>query len=787
MFKNYLKIAFRNILRHKAYAGLNIAGLAIGMACSIFILLWVQDELSYDRFHANAAQLYRLTCSAGDFKAAVSAAGMAEGLQSDMPEIKAAVRLSKPSTNLLSTDEKRFEEKHVFYADSNFLQVFSFPLVKGNARTALSKPDMILITEQMAKKYFGDEEPIGKFIRKDNNENLMVTGVFKEIPSNSHLQFDFIIPMSNLARRDSDLKNKIWGSFNFYTYIQFNRSVNDKIIPDLIQKIEQIYINRGKAKAKIDFHLQPITDIHLNSNLQIDLPGRGNEQYVKVFFVVALFILAVACINFMNLATARSARRAKEVGLRKVIGATRNQLIVQFLGESLIISFLSLIIAIGIVYALLPLFNSLSEKTLAIHLFDGKLFMNLFVIALIAGIISGSYPALFLSGFRPVKVLKGSLKLGTGNLLFRNGLVVTQFVVSIMLLIGTAVVYKQLNFIKNKNLGFDKSNLIYIPMTSEIWGKQKALKGELLQNSLTENFSIISDLPTTLISGTIDVDWEGKDPNSQVVIPSMDIDENFVDVFKSQILSGRNFSKEFKGDSNNFIVNEKAMQLMGMKKENIVGKSLRFGSIKGTIIGVVKDFNYKPLQYAIEPLVLRPNKYGGIVVVRTLPGKTEATIEVLEKIYTRLNPAYPFAFNFLDKDLDNLYKGERQMGQIFNLFAVLAIFISCLGLYGLSAFMAEQQTKEIGVRKVLGATVFNIVYLLSQNFTKLILIAVAIAIPVSWIAVNNWLNDFAYRIDVGWTVFVTVSLAALFIAWFTVSYESIKAAIANPIKSLRSE
>jgi len=413
--------------------------------------------------------------------------------------------------------------------------------------------------------------------------------------------------------------------------------------------------------------------------------------------------------------------------------------------------------------------------------------LSLIGIALVTGILSGSYPALFLSNFKPIKVLKGKLTLGGGNLLFRNSLVVTQFIVTIILLVGTAVVYKQLNFIKDKNLGFDKSNLLYMPMTGDMWNKQQALKTSLQGNPLTSNFSIISDLPTALVTGTIDVVWEGKDPKSQVVIPSIDVDEHFIDVFKIQTLSGRSFSTQFKGDSSNYVINETAVKLMGMTVQNAIGKSLSFGGTKGTIIGVVKDFNFKSLQYTIDPLVLRLNRGGGIVMLRTPAGNTEASIKALGKISLQLNPSYPFTYNFLDKDLDNLYRGEQQMGSIFNLFAILAIFISCLGLYGLSAFMAEQRTKEIGVRKVLGASIFNIVYLLSGSFTKLIIIAVAVAVPLSWFAINSWLKGFAYRIDVSWIIFLVASGAALLIAWLTVSYESIKAAIANPVKSLRSE
>jgi len=533
MLRNYLKIALRNLVRHKAYSILNISGLAIGMACSILILLWVQNESSYDRFHSNAAQLYRLTANAGDFKAAVSPAGMGAGLQAQMPEIRSSVRVTKPATELFETGDRKFEEGSVFYVDSNFLQVFSFALLRGDRMKALSRPDGILLTEDMAKKYFGSENPMGKILRKNNSQNVTVTGVLANSPSNSHLQYDIILPMSSIAETNYEIKNNVWGNFNFYTYLQLDKSTD--VSPDAMKKltdrIYQIYHERA-PNLQIAFQLQPLTDIHLHSDLQIDLAGHGNIQYVNIFFIVAIFVLGVACINFMNLATARSARRAKEVGLRKVVGAGRLQLIIQFLGESMVISFVSLFIAVGIVFLALPAFNTLAGKELTIQLLDAKLLITLVSIALLTGLISGSYPALFLSGFRPVKVLKGKLKLGTGNLIFRNGLVIAQFVVSIMLLAGTAVVYKQLNFIRDKNLGFDKTNLLYIPMTGEVWNKQQALKTELLQNPLTRNYSIISDLPTNLTTGTVNVQWEGRDPKSQVVIPNMDVDENFTDVFQ---------------------------------------------------------------------------------------------------------------------------------------------------------------------------------------------------------------------------------------------------------------
>ncbi|HEY4327775.1 MAG TPA: ABC transporter permease [Mucilaginibacter sp.] len=788
MLKTYFKIAYRNLIRHKAYSIINISGLAIGMAASILILLWVQNELSYDRFHKNADQIYRVTCDASGFKAAVNPAGMPAGLKAQMPVIKNTVRFSHLTTVLFEAGNRKFVEKNVFYTDPSFMDVFSFPLVKGDRSTALKNVDGVLITEDMAKKYFGEENAIGKTLRKDNGDNVVVTGVLANIPSNSHIRFDFILPMASLARYNSDLKNNVWSNFNFYSYVQLDRGFvpSAASLSRINDQMNQIY-KKNRPDQKITFQLQPLTSIHLASSLQVDLAGHGNSQYVNIFFIVAVLILIVACINFMNLATARSARRAKEIGLRKVSGAIRVQLIAQFLGESLIISFFALLLAVTFVILFLPAFNHLADKKLAIDFFNAKFWISLIGIALLTGLISGSYPALFLSGFNPIKVLKGNMKSIGGNLIFRNTLVVTQFIVSIILLIGTVAIYNQLQFIKNRNPGFAKDNLLYMPMTGDIWGKQPTLKTELKRNPLTSDFSIIDNLPTNLIAGTINVQWDGKDPKSQVVIPSLDVDENFMRVFKTKLLAGRGFSSAFIADSNNYVVNEKMLSVMGLNVNNALGKPLAFGGAKGNIIGVVKDFNFKPIQQPIEPLVLRFNKYGGIVIVRTKPGTTEATINGLGKISQQLNPAYPFEYNFLDQDLANLYKGEQQMGNIFNLFALFAIFISCLGLYGLSAFMAEQRTKEIGVRKVLGASIFKIVFLLSTGFTRLMLVAITIAIPLSWFAVNSWLNSFAYHISVGWIVFVTASMAALIIAWLTVSYESVKVAIVNPIKSLRAE
>jgi len=786
MLKNYFKIAFRNIVRHKAFAAINIAGLAIGMACSIFILLWVQNELSYDQFHKNAATIYRLP--GGD---ATNSGPMVPELKAKIPAIKNFVRFLyvQPATTVFEMGTKRFEEKAVFYADSTLLQVFSFPLIKGNAETAMSRPDAVLITEDMAKKYFGNEDAVGKILKKDNKDNLVVTGVLKNIPANAHLQFDFIMPMSAIAHSDWRLKNNIWDSYDFYDYIQLNENfkATPAALAELSRQADKIVAEHIKENPP-NIKLQALTDIHLRSDYR-DLPGQGNIQYVNTFFVVALFILAVACINFMNLATARSARRAKEVGLRKVVGAGRMQLIGQFFGESLFISFIALLIAVCMVCLLLPVFNNLAGKQLSIQLLDGKLIALLLGIALFTGLVSGSYPALLLSGFKPVQVLKGNMKMMGGNLYFRNGLVIVQFVVSIVLLAGTAVVYRQLNYIKNRDIGYNKSNLLYMPMTGELGDKQQVLKAELKTNPLTANFSTISEPISNLGSSTAGVEWEGKTgEDKKIWFTKAWVNDGFFDVLQMKMASGRALSATEFADSGNYVINEKAAKIMRMTPATAIGKQIIFNGDKGTIVGVVKDFNYKPAQTAIEPMILAYNRWNmGIVLVRTQPGRTAATIQALEKISKQLNPAFPFSYGFIDQDINNLYKGEQQMGSLFNAFAIIAIFISCMGLYGLSAFMAEQRTKEIGVRKVLGASVLNVVYLLSTGFTKLILIAIVIAIPIAWFAINKWLSSFAYRINIGWAIFLITSLAALAIAWITVSYESVKAAVTNPVKSLRKE
>ena len=790
MLRNYIKVAIRNLLRQKGFSIINIFGLALGISCTALIGMWVNDELSYDRFHHDFDRMYRITATLPEMKvhAAVSSAPLALAFKTEIPEVDDAVRISESKTDLIQFGDVKFEEKGVIYADSNFFRMFNFPFIKGDKERALLNPEGIVITEEMAMKYFGTIDALEKTIRKNNKDDFTVTGVIANIPSNSHLQFDFVQPMRYLARTNEDLKKNIWDNFNYYTYIKLNSKAQQSksAIADLEKKMQAIY-KKNEDVLKVAFILQPLSKVHLYSNFLADIPGHGNAQNVYIFMVVAIFILVVACLNFMNLATARAARRAKEVGLRKVVGAIRPHLMGQFLAESLVVALLALLLALLIIYIVLPYFNTLGGKNLALDFTNVQLIAGLLGITVITGLLAGSYPALYLSGFVPATVLKGNFTAGGSGNLFRNTMVVIQFAVSISLIVGTAIVYRQLKYIQQLNLGYDKENLLYVPMSGEMWDKYETLRTMLGNNRFTSNYSFISNLPTTSSNATISVDWTGKDPNTQPLFFNLAIDENFEEVFKATILEGQGYGENAKADSSRVIMNETALKTMGMQLESAVGTKIKVYGHEATIIGVVKDFNFKPVQEAIGPMFLTRNTWGGNAMVRTQPGQTENTIAALEQMCKEINPSYPFNFGFLDQDIANLYSAEQRLGSLFNVFAVLAVVISCLGLYGLSAYLAERRTRELGIRKVLGASGFQLVYLLSATFTRPILIATAIAVPLAWYGMSQWLSGFAYHVTIDWTIFVIAFLSALIIAWITVSFESIKAATTNPVTSLRSE
>lgn len=790
MINNYLKVAIRNLLRQKGFSFINIFGLALGISCTALIGMWVMDELSYDRFHKDYEHIYRITAALPELKvhAAVSPAPLMLAIQNEIPEVEDAVRISDFNRSLVQVGDIKFEEKNILFADSNFFQFFTFPFIKGDAEHALRNPEGIVLTEQMAKKYFGSTDVIGKTIRKDNKEDFTVTGVIANIPDNSHLRFDFVQPMRFLARTNNDLKTNKWDNFNWFTYFRLNgkASQSGEAIAAMENKMQAIY-KKNEPVLKVSFILQPLSRIHLHSNFLADIPGHGNAQNVYIFAIVAIFILVVACLNFMNLATARAARRAKEVGLRKVVGAIRLHLTGQFLAESLVVALIALVLAVLIIYIVLPYFNTLGGKNLSLDFTNLKLLGGLLGITVATGLLAGSYPALYLSGFLPAAVLKGNTASGASGGVFRNAMVVIQFAVSISLIVGTTIVYRQLKYIQALNLGYDKSNLVYVRMTGDLWSKYDAFRTALESNSATAQYSFISEIPTTNSGATISVEWAGKDPNSQPLFYNTAVDENFGEVFKATMLEGHGYGKNAKADSVNIIVNEAALKTMGMHLESAVGTKIKIWGTERTIIGVVKDFNFRPVQEAIGPMFLDRNTWGGFAMVRTSPGETEKTIQALERICKEMNPSYPFEYHFLDQSIDNMYKAEQRMGSLFNIFAVLAIVISCLGLYGLSAYLAERRTREMGIRKVLGASGFQLVYLLSATFTRPILIATIIAVPVAWYGMHEWLSAFVYHVSIEWTIFLMAFLLSLVIAWLTVSFESIKAATTNPVTSLRSE
>jgi predicted permease len=790
MFSNFIKVAIRNLLRQKGFSFINIFGLALGISCTALIGLWVNDEISYDRFHQGHDRMYRVTATLPELKvhAAVSSAPLALAIKNEIPEVEDVVRLSGFNRDLVQVGDVKFEEKAILYADSNFFRVFTFPFVKGNSESALLNPEGIVITEEMAIKYFGTTDVLEKTIRKNSKDDFTITGVIANIPENSHLKFDFVQPMRYLARTNNDLKNNVWDNFNYYTYLKLGEKADQSksAIESLEKKMQGIY-KKNEEVLKVGFVLQPLAQIHLHSNFLADIGGHGNAQNVYIFTIVAIFILIVACLNFMNLATARAARRAKEVGLRKVVGAIRPHLMGQFLAESLVVAMISLVLALLIIYIALPYFNTLGGKNLSLDFTNGKLVFGLLGITVFTGLLAGSYPALYLSGFVPATVLKGNFSSGTSGGLFRNTMVVIQFAVSISLIVGTAIVYRQLKYIQAMNLGYDKENLLYVQMSGDMWSKYDALRTKLGNNRLTTQYSFISDLPTTSSGATISVNWSGKDPNTQPLFYNLAIDEHFEEVFKATILEGHGYGDNAQADSVNVIVNETALKTMNMSLATAVGTRINIWGDERTIIGVVKDFNFKPVQETIGPMFLNRNTWGGYAVVRTLPGETESTIKALEQISKDINPSYPFNYSFLDQDISKLYNAEQRMGSLFNVFAILAIVISCLGLYGLSAYLAERRTRELGIRKVLGASGFQLVYLLSATFTRPIIIATLIAVPLAWYGMSEWLSGFAYHVSIDWTIFLIAFLSALFIAWLTVSFESIKAATTNPVKSLRSE
>lgn len=792
MFKNYFKTALRQLSRNRLFSVLNILGLAIGLCGSIFIFLWVQDELSFDRQNPQPEDVFRLNATLGAVDAATTPIIMAPYLQRHVPSVRQSVRFWAADPLTISYGEKRFNEKKIWYADSNFRELFNFPLAEGDPRHLLRSKDEIFITSSTAKRYFGDKDPLGQRLHIGAMD-VVVTGVLKDLPENSHIQFDFLLAMSIMD--ESQKMYNPWNNFIYYSYLRLDHTTASD--PAAIARLEKtfaaIFKKNGVPELTPTFSLQRLTDIHLGEHYLMDVPGGGSMQYVRIFSLVAVFILLIGCINFMNLSTALSGRRAKEVGLRKTIGAMRWQLVAQFLGEAVLLALLALVLGVMLVWVLMPAFNDLTGKDFSIAALGGSRIPLLLGIAVVAGLLSGSYPALVLSRFQPVKVLKGMKLFQPGKAYFRNGLVVLQFSIAIALMVGTLVVYRQLHFISNRDMGFDKSNLLYVNMPQVGYddmkkGAQRIDAAIAGQPGIIEH-SAVGDLPTYLTSGNVDVQWAGKDPKDQTIFPLMGADENTLQVFGMHLLKGRTFSKAYGSDDSAMVVNETALRAMHMDLASAVGKTIRFDSHVYTIIGVVKDFNFKPVQFRMEPLLMLYHFSRGYdyVVVRTAPGTTQRVVEELKKQFAQVFPQSVFDYGFVDRDLDTLYASEQQMGHLFHVFSLLSIFISCLGLFGLSAYTTQRRIKEIGVRKVLGASVQGIVGLLAREFLAPVLLATLIAFPLAGWAMDRWLHSFAYRIGLEWWFFAVAGGLALLVALGTVSFQSISAARANPVKALRTE
>lgn len=785
MFKNYLKIALRNIRNHKGYSFINIFGLAVGMACCILILLWVQDELRYDRFHENADQIYRVALGdpvlGPDKSAAVTPIPLAPAAKEKIPEVILAARLT-PRRTLLQYGDNRFDENGLMVSP-DFLKMFSFQFIQGNVENALKDPFSIIITKSLAEKYFGDENPLGKVFRENNIADFEVTGVIEDVPHQSHLQFDFLMAFKLLEQMRVDLNS--WDDISYYSYVLLDKKSDVHAVEDKLNSCLTPHFEGRQIRC----FLQPLTDIYLHSNFLFDMGEHGNAQSVVIFGVVALFVLVIACINFMNLTTARSGNRAMEVGLRKVAGAHRNSLIRQFFGESFVLTFIALILTLVFVRLYLPAFNALAGKALSMNFVISRtVLLVMGGIVLLTGLISGSYPALYLSSFRPVIVLKGSMQSSRMSATFRKTLVVTQFTITIMVLIGMALVHEQFRYLRTKDLGYDKESILTMPMRGGMRRQYETVKQELLKNPAILSITATANLPTHLQSGTLVEDWEEKNIDEDVHFKILWVDPDYMTTFKMTMTEGRFFSDEFTDDQANFIINETGVKALGLASP--LGKRLSARGQNGRIIGVVKDFHYRSLHHEVEPLMLvyRPARFYTLCI-RMSPDFTDlpSLIQHLEKIWDRFSPQFPFEYQFLNQRLDSLYRSERRVRDLFNIFSLLTIMIACLGLLGLASFMAEQKTKEIGIRKVLGASVPNIVILLTKAFVKWALLANLIAWPVAYFAMDKWLQGFAYRINIGLWSFILSGAIALVIAFMTVSYQSIKAAVTNPVKSLRYE
>jgi putative ABC transport system permease protein len=799
MIRNYLKVAFRNLLKHKGYAFINILGLAVGIGASVLILLYIINEMSYDKFHENAYRTYRITAdwsNKGDSR--IHQLGtpyiLAKTIRENYPQVEAITQIAGPMGDVIVRyRDTAFKETDAFCAEPSFFDVFGFPLLKGSPEASLKDPNMMVITESLAKKYFGDEDPLGKTMEiQASGEKLLlkVTGVMQDIPQNSHFRFDMLFSMKTIYPEPS----MGWTWNNYITYITLQEGVTQSLMEEKLVEIDRVYFEGGDEHIPWIWTLTPITRIHLHSDLVTGNQPNGSMAYVRLFSMVAVLILLIAGINFVNLATARSSRRAKEVGLRKVVGSLRRQIIQQFLGESILMSLIGLGLAIILIQIALPFYRNLTGKSLVLSYFGNPFVIpGLLALALGVGLLAGLYPAFFLSSFKLTHVLKESSLAGKGrgSLFLRNGLVVFQFTMSVLLIIGSLVIFRQLEFIKNQRLGFDKEHVVVIHNADTLGSQLETYKESLKQKSDVLGVTAVRSVP-----GRGTPNWgigvEGVDRQRPLNMNFMTCDQDFADVLNIKMLEGRFMSREFPSDKNAAVINKKAAEYFGIPDP--VGKKLRIWWTRKdlTIIGIIDNFHFESLHRDVRAMgyilpeaidsTLRP-----YLLVKISSQVTSSVLADLRKTWETISPALPFEFTFLDEKINSLYQNDNRAGKIVTLFSILAVFVSCLGLFGLAAFVSEQRTKEIGVRKVLGAPLSNIMWLLTGQFVKWVVVANLIAWPLGYWIMNRWLQGFAFRAPISFWIFLASGLAALTIAALTVSSQVIKAALANPAKSLKYE
>ena len=809
MIRNYLKIAFRNLTKYKFISFINLFGLTLGLICCLLIFIFILHELSYDKYHPNADRVYRVTRrfsnpETGALSLHLSTVAPPFGplLQNDFKEIENMTRLLQNGTTAIRHNDKMLNEPDVYFADDKFFDFFKADVLQGNPQKALAAPYSVMMTDETAKKYFGNEDPMNKVIRVNfgNYFDFKVTGIYKPLSSNTHFHPDMMLSFNTLKDTliyGAENLRTNWGNNSFFTYLRLPEGYDPKKLEVQFPAFLNRHMNEGgpiKPSQWTSLSLQKLTDIHLTSHTDYEAEENGDIKRVYIFSAIALFILLIACINYMNLSTARSTLRAREIGIRKTVGAQRKEIMAQFLSESVLVSWIAMLLAFAFSWLLIPWLNDISGQQLSISvLMEWYIILPILLVPFVVGILSGLYPALFMSSFQPVKVLKGFLRTGGGNISFRKVLVTLQFAISIILIICTAIVFSQMKYMQNKSLGFDKEQIITLPYVTELNDKYDAFRTELLASSSIKNAGRSSRIPTGRLLDAMGSKMMRGDSLAPVNadIKYVAADQDFISTYGVKVLAGRGFSREFGSDTSAFLINEASVTVLGLKSnEDAIGKDFGYGGRTGKIIGVFNDFHFESMHQKIVPLVLlvprNANNFGRISI-KVAGANAAAALAHIEKTWKNFLPETPYQYTFLDENFARLYKAEERQKTLFTTFACIAIFIACLGLFGLSAFTISQRIKEIGIRKVLGASVSTIVTLLSKDFLKLVIISAIIAFPIAWFAMSKWLQDFAYRIDMPWWVFLAAGIIAALIALLTISFQAIKAAIANPVKSLRTE